>query len=198
MLDGLARHPIIVGAYSTREGICPMLAAHRCGGRTNFIGFAEAWDRFAQRSMRTKRARRATEREILFLRAHLEASLMEDGDGPLAGAIADHRRLLETAARVRRDAAGRSVTGAGGAVPAQGGAGTKGDDRPGRRDGRPGDPDRSGELRRSPGWAWTRLFRRLDDYERALRRLEVEADRLGVAEPLEDAEWTEVAAPRGG
>src|SRR5579875_3821246 len=132
MLDGLARHPIIVGAYSTREGICPMLAAHRCGGRTNFIGFAEAWDRFAQRSMRTKRARRATEREILFLRAHLEASLMEDGDGPLAGAIADHRRLLETAARVRRDAAGRSDARVDGAVRAKGGAGTKGDDPPGR------------------------------------------------------------------
>ena len=50
MLEGLASNDIIVGAYSNGDGICPMLAAHRAGGRTSFIGFAEAWDRFAARS----------------------------------------------------------------------------------------------------------------------------------------------------
>ena len=38
MLEGLHRYDrIIVGAYSDRSGgVCPMLAAHRCGGRTDF------------------------------------------------------------------------------------------------------------------------------------------------------------------
>ncbi len=136
MLEGLEGNDIIVGAYSTGEGICPMLAAHRAGGRTNFIGFAEAWDRFAQRTRTTRRARRATERELLVLRAHLEASLLADESGQttLGAAIAEHRELR--AARPR-----------------------------------PGDPDRSRELRHARGWAWARLFRRYDDYERAMGRL---------------------------
>ncbi len=51
---------IIVGAYVEAGGRCPMLAAHRCGGRTDFISFARSWDRFA----RAGRARAATEREL--------------------------------------------------------------------------------------------------------------------------------------
>jgi hypothetical protein len=43
MLAGIRSHEIIVGAYSDRAGgVCPMLAAHRCGGRTSFISFARA------------------------------------------------------------------------------------------------------------------------------------------------------------
>src|SRR5579872_7233520 len=72
MLEGIATNPIIAGAYASREGICPMLAAHRAGGRTNLIAFAEAWDRFAQRNQSIRRSRRATERELNVLRAHLE------------------------------------------------------------------------------------------------------------------------------
>jgi len=35
MLHAIASEPIIVGAYSDRDGgVCPMLAAHRNGGRT--------------------------------------------------------------------------------------------------------------------------------------------------------------------
>ena len=76
MLDGLQRYEIVAGAYSTREGgVCPMLAAHRCGGRTDFRAFARAWDRFTGA---TKRARRATERELRTLRAQLEASVWKD------------------------------------------------------------------------------------------------------------------------
>jgi hypothetical protein len=147
MLEGLAANDIIVGAYSNREGICPMLAAHRAGGRTSFIGFAEAWDRFAARSGAIKRARRASERELLILRTHLQASLLaEDAGGEtLAAAIADHSDLTARGS-TRRPA------------PA-----------------RPGDRDRSQELRGAPGWAWTRVFRRYDDYERALARLALEA-----------------------
>jgi hypothetical protein len=37
---------------------------------------------------------------------------------------------------------------------------------------RPGDPDRTEELRGRSGWAWLRPFRRYDDYVRALDRAE--------------------------
>jgi hypothetical protein len=131
MLEGIAVNPIIAGAYTSPDGICPMLAAHRAGGRTSFLAFAEAWDRFAGRSSRLRRARPATERELLVLRAHLEASLLEDGPA-LGRVIAEHRALV------------------------------------GRRRRRPGDRDRSRELRGAPGWAWTRPFRRYDDYAEAV------------------------------
>ena len=52
MLEGIRANEIIVGAYTDEDGICPMLAAHRAGGRTNFISFAKAWDRFAFRGAR--------------------------------------------------------------------------------------------------------------------------------------------------
>ena len=52
---------------TARGGVCPMLAAHRHGGRTSFVSFARAWDRFA----RAKRAARATARELRVLEAHL-------------------------------------------------------------------------------------------------------------------------------
>ena len=53
-------------------GVCPMLAAHRCGGRTDFRSFARAWDRFTGAG---RRARSATERELRTLTAQLEASV---------------------------------------------------------------------------------------------------------------------------
>ncbi len=82
-----------------------------------------------------RQGRPATERELLVLRTHLQASLLADErEDALPGAIAAHERL-------------------------------------GRNGVRPGDPDRSRELRRRGGWAWTRLFRRYDDYARALERL---------------------------
>jgi hypothetical protein len=93
MLDGIRRNDIIVGAYTDREGgVCPMLAAHRNGGRTDFLEFAHAWDAFA----RAKRARRATRREVRTLAGFLQASLA--GDVDLGEAITDHQQ----AARSRR------------------------------------------------------------------------------------------------
>jgi hypothetical protein len=106
MLDGIAANKIIVGAYATSDGVCPMLAAHRAGGRTNLIAFAKAWDRFAFRDARSRRARRATERELLILKAHLEASLLDE-DAPvddLAAARTEHLELL--ARRASRPPAG--------------------------------------------------------------------------------------------
>jgi hypothetical protein len=93
MLEGVRGNDIIVGAYTDRHGgVCPMLAAHRCGGRTDFLAFAKAWDRFA----RARRPRRATEREVAVLVGMLEATLAAEAD--LGHAIADHQR----AARERR------------------------------------------------------------------------------------------------
>ncbi|HLM50832.1 MAG TPA: hypothetical protein VK279_09815 [Solirubrobacteraceae bacterium] len=93
MLEGVRANDIIVGAYTDRRGgVCPMLAAHRCGGRTNFVSFARAWDRFAK----AKRTRRATERELRVLISHLEASLLGDpAADELARAIAEHRELVD-------------------------------------------------------------------------------------------------------
>ena len=62
MLDGVMANRIIVGAYTDRSGgICPMLAAHRNGGRTSLASFARAWDRYTGAR---GRARPATEREV--------------------------------------------------------------------------------------------------------------------------------------
>jgi hypothetical protein len=93
MLEGIRHNEIIVGAYTDRQGgVCPMLAAHRNGGRTDFIEFAQAWDAYA----RAKRARPATRREIRTLEGFLQATL--DGETDLGAAIADHQH----AARARR------------------------------------------------------------------------------------------------
>lgn len=102
MLEAIARNPIIVGAYAVPGGgVCPMLAAHRNGGRTDYAPFARAWDRYARAG---KRARPATEGELTALRTMLEASIAGEavrGRGALARAISDHRRSLW--ARARRE-----------------------------------------------------------------------------------------------
>src|SRR3954451_20862878 len=89
MLEGIRTDPIVVGAYTdSRGGICPMLAAHRHGGRTSFVSFARAWDAFA----RTTTIRRATERELRTLEHLLVASLAREAETDLGAAIADYRR----------------------------------------------------------------------------------------------------------
>jgi hypothetical protein len=145
MLEGIKANEIIVGAYSNREGICPMLAAHRAGGRTSFVCFARAWDRFALHGERGAKARPATRRELLILATHLEASLLADEVEPgteLAAAIREHRELTQRRQSIEK---------------------------------RPGDRDRRQELRARPGWAWLRVMRRYDEYRHALELLEGEA-----------------------
>src|SRR5215207_9849236 len=93
MLDGVRANTIVVGAYTDGNGgICPMLAAHRNGGRTSFLSFARAWDAFA----RADGVRPATPRELAVLEDLLAASLAEDLDGAsdLAAAIAEHKASL--------------------------------------------------------------------------------------------------------
>ena len=76
MLTGVEANRIIVGAYTDSSGgVCPMLAAHRNGGRTSLASFARAWDRYTgARGV----PRPATERELNTLRAMLEASILLD------------------------------------------------------------------------------------------------------------------------
>jgi len=153
MLEGIHANEIIVGAYTDRDGgVCPMLAAHRCGGRTNFISFARAWDRFAA----SKRARPATRREVTILRSHLEASLLADDNVDLKTAIREHRDLL--AARPQERVAQEQTR---------------------RRVGpRPGDDYRGAQMRSPGGWSWLRPFRRLDEYEAAIAAVQAERDAL--------------------
>ena len=76
MLVGLDNETIITGAYTHDGGICPMLAAHRRGGRTSRESFAHAWDNYTGAT----KGRVASERELRTLRTMLEASLVEPFD----------------------------------------------------------------------------------------------------------------------
>jgi hypothetical protein len=111
MLRGIRSNRVIVGAYvDKRGGVCPMLAAHRNGGRTNFGTFARAWDAFT--AAKRRKPRRASRREVRALEGYLEMSLVRDGldldtethpDRPLAEEVRDvqatRRRLAEADAR---------------------------------------------------------------------------------------------------
>jgi hypothetical protein len=176
MLEGLDAGPIIAGAYASSDGVCPMLAAHRLGGRCSAAFFADAWDRFAFRHARGGRAvaRRASDRELRILRVHLEASLLDEelADASLAGAMHEHRELL---ARRKQSVDRAPVADRGGESVA-----TRG------RRPRPGDRNRAGELRGRAGWAWSRLFRRYDEYEAALVDLHAAADSAGPFDARSD------------
>jgi hypothetical protein len=76
MVEALDNDAIVTGAYTYDRGICPMLAAHRRGGRTDRLSFAHAWDRYTG----ADKGRLATGREVRALRAMLEASLLEPFD----------------------------------------------------------------------------------------------------------------------
>ncbi len=72
MLDAAETEELIIGAYTDRRGrMCPMLAAHRRGGRAQVGTFPRAWDSFG----RAHRPRPATERELEILKALLQESL---------------------------------------------------------------------------------------------------------------------------
>ena len=100
MLEGVrGNERIIAGAYVDGEGgVCPMLAAHRCGGRTDFLSFAKSWDRFA----RAARTRRVTARELAILTSQLEDSLSSASGLELDRAIKEHRELRGRRMTLRR------------------------------------------------------------------------------------------------
>ena len=101
MLRGVRENErIIVGAYvDGLGGVCPMLAAHRCGGRTDFLSFAKSWDRFTRAR---GKAREATERELRILVAQLQASLESASGLELDEVIAEHRALRSSRMSRRR------------------------------------------------------------------------------------------------
>jgi hypothetical protein len=93
MLRGIRGNRVIVGAYVDRRGgVCPMLAAHRNGGRTNFGTFARAWDAFT--GAKRRNPRRASRREVRTLEGYLELALTREGAGPL-GDGASERPLAQ-------------------------------------------------------------------------------------------------------
>jgi hypothetical protein len=113
MLTGIRGNRVIVGAYvDKRGGVCPMLAAHRNGGRTNFGTFARAWDAFTGANKR--KPRRASRREVRTLEGYLEMALLREGvhgeplsDRPLAEEVAEvqatRRRLAAAEAHEASD-----------------------------------------------------------------------------------------------
>jgi hypothetical protein len=103
MLSGVTSNTVITGAFSDGSGVCPMLAAHREGGRTSCVSFPEAWDRFCGVHGRNI-TRQATQEEVGVLRAQLEESLAVAGGGDafLADAINDHFALVTSRRRRAR------------------------------------------------------------------------------------------------
>ena len=72
MLEAARHDRIVTGAYTdNRGGACPLLAAHRRGGRSDAPSFAEAWDAFTGAT----KPRRAKPAELATLRTLLAASL---------------------------------------------------------------------------------------------------------------------------
>lgn len=172
MLRGLDAGPIVAGAYADAGsgGICPMLAAHRNGGRTDLSSFARCWDFYTG----ARRPRLATDREVRTLRGYLEYSLLE----PAAG----EESMREAADRIRceRD---RLAAAAPEPSPAP-----KRSAKP--RPSRPatGERDRSDELRRTPRWSWIRPTRRYDVYRERIAAASEQLAEQRAADALERRE----------
>ncbi len=101
MLEGVQEETIVAGAYvAGGAGVCPMLAVHRRGVRTDANRFARAWDQFC--GVAQGQSRVVTDRELTTLIATLQASLLADEHVDLRAAVADHRALRRE--RHERDA----------------------------------------------------------------------------------------------
>lgn len=100
MLHGLGNNTVITGAFAASgQGACPMMVAHREGGRTSCCTFPEAWDKFTGVYGRHI-VREATPYEVQILCEEIEASLVPlPKVDPLADAIAEHQAMV--AARLR-------------------------------------------------------------------------------------------------
>jgi hypothetical protein len=161
MLRGIAANRIMVGAYvdPTSGGICPMLAAHRNGGRTSVASFARAWDAFTG----AKRPRLATRREVATLRAILETSLdHEDMGGDIS--------LVDAAAQIRAERDERAACTPAASeleIPQLEDAEIRIRER---RD--TGERHRAAELRGRVRWAWMRPARRYDEFKDLLAAAE--------------------------
>ena len=145
MLTGIDENQIVVGAYTDKDtgGICPMLAAHRNGGRTSLASFARSWDRFTN----ARRPRLATEREVRTLRSYIEMSLLRDEQGTESVAALANEIRAERAAAEKR---AKPLTPEGQTPEGQ----TERADT--------GERHRAGELKHRRFWSWLRPTRRYD------------------------------------
>jgi hypothetical protein len=172
MLTGISENKIVVGAYTDREsgGICPMLAAHRNGGRTSLASFARSWDRFTN----ARRPRLATEREVRTLRSYIEMSLLRDEQGT------DSVTALAEGIRAERRAAAARAAGS----EAPGSATT--DSRPDT-----GERHRGRELRHRRFWSWLRPTKRYDVFARNVAAAQEQLNEQRAAEVFERGRETE-------
>jgi hypothetical protein len=164
MLKGIDSNPIIVGAYVDRDGgVCPMLAAHRNGGRTSLASFARAWDRYTG----AKRPRLATRRELRTLRSLLEARLSGDG-------LTEPGSIAEAAARIRSERAAIAEREALADDSAELATPLQPDESLIRVHRRPdtGERHRAHELRDRLHWSWMRPARRYEEYRDLLAAAE--------------------------
>ncbi len=184
MLRGIDANTIIAGAYAdpTVGGICPMLAAHRNGGRTNLASFARSWDRYAG----ARYARLATERELRTLRTYLEGSLAGDLTGDfsvteLAEQIRSERaefRAVEAADRRARQSARPIADASPKAAP---GPLRR---RRGSTIADTGETFRAHEMASRSGWSWTLPTRSYRTYQRRIAAAEEAMAEARAAEML--------------
>lgn len=171
MLRGIESNRIIAGAYVDPRsgGVCPMLAAHRNGGRTDLSSFARSWDLFTG----ARKARRATRREVDALRAYLEMSLIAEGDEYVTG----RESISDAASRIRRERSDHRAS----AVVAE-------TVEASRERVPTGERDRGRELRGRLLWSWMRPTRRYDVYRERLAAASGEHAEQDVAGRLDPAE----------
>ena len=163
MLKGIDSNQIIVGAYVDPDGgVCPMLAAHRNGGRTSLASFARAWDRYTD----ARRPRLATRRELRTLRSLLEASRFSGGT--------EHESMVEAAARIRSERLAIAEREAFAASPEPATPPDLDDDAPirVRLPLDTGERHRASDLRERLRWSWMRPARRYDEYRDLLAAAE--------------------------
>jgi hypothetical protein len=161
MLRGVDSNRIIVGAYVDRDGgVCPMLAAHRNGGRTSLASFARAWDRYTG----AKRPRPATRRELRTLRSLLERSSAGEEE-------AQRGSIAEAAAQIRLERAAIAEREAHAVDPPPPDSGER---------------NRARELRDRLHWSWMRPARRYEEYRDLLAAASEQLAEQRAAELLED------------
>jgi hypothetical protein len=108
MLHGLGNNTVITGAFAAGgSGACPMMVAHREGGRTSCCSFPEAWDKFTGVYGRHI-VRQATEYEVQILCEEIEASLVPLPN-VLSDAIAEHQAIVEARRREAEVAAQQPI-----------------------------------------------------------------------------------------
>jgi hypothetical protein len=174
MLRGIERNRIIVGAYVDPRsgGICPMLAAHRNGGRTSLASFALAWDCYTN----AKRPRLARRREVATLVSLLRDGLSEGSLGAAAeGSIAEAAKAIraERAEFAALEARDRPVPSLQPPEP---------DGEEPKISRRRHGAERAAELRDRLRFAWKPRRGRADGYKDLVSAAEAELSDLGSGE----------------